>query len=184
MLTNEKEDSFLITLIAIVSITSISASKDSTDLKEGDIVFQISKSRQSPFVQLATSSPWSHCGIVVYKKGKPYVLEASNVVKLTELQKWIDRGKGKIWKSKRVLKDCPKIQYKKYLGQPYDLAFKFDNNKMYCSELVYVIYKDQLGIELCKPRKISSYNTFGLEKIIRKRNIDPNQYAVAPYDLL
>lgn len=135
----------LFALIAIVSIATISAftSKDSNDLKEGDIVFQISKSRQSPFVQLATASPWSHCGIIVYKNGKPYVLEASNVVKLTELQKWINRGKGKIWRSKRVLDDCPKIQYKKYLGQPYDLAFKFDNNKMYCSELVYVIYRNK-----------------------------------------
>ena len=35
---------------------------------------------------------------------------------------------------------------------------------MYCSELVYLIYKEQFGIELCKPRPIKSYNTFGLKK--------------------
>ncbi len=176
----------LFALIALISIATISAfvSKDSKDLKEGDIVFQISKSTQSPFVQLATSSPWSHCGIVVFKNDKPYVLEASNVVKLTELQTWIHRGRGGKWRSRRVLKDCPKIQYRKYLGHPYDLAFKFDNGKMYCSELVYVIYKDQLGIVLCKPRKISSYHTFGLEKMMKKRNINLDQEVVAPCDLL
>ncbi len=93
-------------------------------------------------------------------------------------------GKGGIYKKKRVLDDCPKIRYKKYLGMPYDLAFKFDNNKMYCSELVYVIYKDQLGIQLCEPRKVSTYNTLGLKKFMKKRNISFDQYVVAPSDLL
>lgn len=57
----------------------------STTYKEGDIIFIISKSKQSPMIQYATGSLWSHCGIVVYKKGEPYVLETSNVVKLTPL---------------------------------------------------------------------------------------------------
>ena len=55
---------------------------------------------------------------------------------------------------------------------------------MYCSELVYVIYKEQLGKQLCQPRKISSYRTKGLQKIMRKRHISPDQYVVAPSDLL
>ena len=67
------------------------------------LFFQISKSRQSPFVQLGTASPWSHCGIVIYKGGCPYVLEASGTVKLTEIKQWIDRGKGHLYKKKRVL---------------------------------------------------------------------------------
>ena len=33
---------------------------DAADWKEGDIVFQISKSEQSPLIQYATGSPWSH----------------------------------------------------------------------------------------------------------------------------
>ena len=37
---------------------------DAADWKEGDIVFQISKSEQSPLIQYATGSPWTHCGIV------------------------------------------------------------------------------------------------------------------------
>lgn len=178
----------ILILIGLVGLIAIDANSEyinkDVKLKEGDIVFQISKSKQSPLIQLATMSPWSHCGIIVYKNGKPYVLEASNVVKLTDLNTWINKGRGSTWRTKRVINDCPKIRYKKYLGQPYDLAFKFNNGKMYCSELVYTIYKEQLDIELCKPRKVSSYHIFGLNKILKKRHINCDQLVVAPSDLL
>lgn len=46
-----------------------------------------------------------------------------------------------------------------------------------------IIYKEQFGIELCKPRKVSSYRTFALGWLLKKRNINPNQLVVAPIDL-
>ena len=55
---------------------------------------------------------------------------------------------------------------------------------MYCSELVYVIYKEQLGVQLCQLHRVSSYRTKGLQKIMRKRHISPDQYVEAPSDLL
>lgn len=157
--------------------------KEDRTFKEGDIIFQTSKSKQSPLIQLATKSPLSHCGIIVYKNKKPYVLEASNVVKLTKLNKWISKGRGELYWKLRILDDCPKIKYKKYLGMPYDRAFKFNNNKMYCSELVYTIYKEQLGITLCKPKKVSSYNIFWLHRTLKNRHINPNQLVVSPEDI-
>lgn len=154
------------------------------NFKEGDIVFQMSKSKQSPLVQYATLSPWSHCGIVIEKGDKLYVLEASNVVKLTPLDEWKKKGRLGIIKSKRVCKEPVKIRYKKYLGIPYDLQFKFNNGKYYCSELVYEIYRDQLGIELCKPKEIKRYNTLGIKKKMNQRGISSKQLAVAPCDLI
>lgn len=151
--------------------------------KEGDIVFQISKSKQAPFVQLATGSIYSHCGIVVKKNMHFYVLEASNTVKLTPLAVWIDRGRFSLCTIKSVFNHPIKISYKKYLGQKYDTAFKFNNGKMYCSELVYEIYKNQFGIELCKPRKVSEYHLLGLNKLLKKRGISKNQLVVSPSDL-
>jgi len=156
-----------------------------SNLKEGDVVFQISKSKQSPLVQLATLSPWSHCGIIIEKKGGLYVLEASNVVKLTPWKQWKRRGRGGIVKIMRCKsKDKIKINYKSYLGKSYDLAFKFDNNKYYCSELVYEIYKHQLNIELCTPRKVRDYNIRLLKKKMKQRNINLNQLVVAPSDII
>jgi len=150
------------------------------DFKEGDILFQESHSKQSPFIQHATGSKWTHCGIVVYKNNQPYVLEASNVVKLIPLGKWLDRGD---YKQRRVLSNCPKIKYKKYLGKPYDTSFRLDNDKYYCSELVYDIYKNQLGVEF-KLRRVKDYNINGLESILKNRNIHLNQEVIAPSDLL
>lgn len=158
---------------------------DTESLKEGDIVFQTSNSMQSPIISLATESQWTHCGIVVKKGGELYVLEASNVVKLTPVKKWVERGKSGVYKSKRVVEKPVKIKYGKYLGTKYDTQFKFNNGKYYCSELVYVIYKEQLGIELCKPRQIKEYKlTENVLKEMKRRGIKSMQLAVAPCDLL
>ena len=160
-----------------------SQSGNHSELKEGDVVFQISKSKQSPLIAAATGSQWTHCGVIVMKKGEPYVLEASSVVKLTPWEQWKWRGKGGITSMKRYTDKPVKIRYSQYLGKPYDLAFKFDNGKWYCSELVYDIYLKQLGVKLCEPRPISDYHLVGMDKTMRRRGISRDQLAVAPVDL-
>jgi hypothetical protein len=64
------------------------------------------------------------------------------------------------------------------------MAFKFKNKKYYCSELVYDIYKDQFGIQICEPRPLSDYHTLGLEKEIKRRGMKKDQLMVAPSDLM
>lgn len=76
------------------------------------MVFQISKSKQSPFVALATGSVYTHCGIVVEKKDGLYVLEAVGPVKLTPLDAWKDRGLLNHVRTKRVLDKPVKIRYR------------------------------------------------------------------------
>lgn len=160
-----------------------------TDVREGDVIFQTSQSRQSPLIQIGTRSHITHCGIVVIKDGKPYVLETLKTLVLTPLDKFIARGKdGKYW-LKRSNRENIKIKYAHYLGKPYDSAFSFDNNIYYCSELVYDIYKNQLGIELCKPRQVDDYLILCtdklpiIEKEMARRGITAEQYAVAPVDI-
>ena len=159
------------------------------EVKEGDVIFQTSQSKQSPLIQIATRSKISHCGIIVMKNGKPYVLETLKTLVVTPLDKFIARGEGGKYWLKRSNKENIKIKYGSYLGKPYDLAFKFDNGKFYCSELIYDIYKNQLGIELCEPKKVSDYLILGtdklpqIEKAMKKRGITKEQYAVAPVDI-
>ena len=172
----------LLVLLGIYSFKPLSSPKAST-LKEGDIVFQTSKSQQAPFIIAATDSKWSHCGIIIEKPDGLYVLEAISPVSLTPYQQWVERGKGKRVGVKRYTEEPVKIKCSKYLGKPYDLAFKFDNGKWYCSELVYDIYKRQLGVELCKPRPVSDYHLQGMEKLLSKRGISKEQLVVAPSDL-
>ena len=174
---------------SIVTETLTSQTEPIKDIREGDVIFQTSQSQQSPLIQIATQSTISHCGIIIIKDGKPYVLETLKTLVLTPLDKFIARGKdGKYW-LKRSNKENIKIKYGSYLGKPYDLAFKFDNDKFYCSELIYDIYKNQLGIELCEPKKVSDYLILGtgkipqIEKAMKKRGIAKDQYAVAPVDV-
>ena len=174
---------------SIVTETLSSQTEPIKDIREGDVIFQTSQSQQSPLIQIATQSTISHCGIIIIKDGKPYVLETLKTLVLTPLDKFIARGKdGKYW-LKRSNKENIKIKYGSYLGKPYDLAFKFDNDKFYCSELIYDIYKNQLGIELCEPQKVSDYLILGtgkipqIEKAMKKRGIAKDQYAVAPVDV-
>ena len=159
------------------------------EVREGDVIFQTSLSEQSPLIQIGTRSKISHCGIIVMRGGKPYVLETLRTLVLTPLDKFIARGEeGKYW-IKRSKKENIKIRYSNYLGKRYDLAFKFDNGRYYCSELVYDIYKKQLGIELAEPRQVKDYLilfTDRLPKIkraMKRRGISKKQYAIAPVDI-
>lgn len=174
---------------SMVTETLTAQTEPIKEVREGDVIFQTSQSQQSPLIQIATRSKISHCGIIVMKNGKPYVLETLKTLVVTPLDKFIARGEdGKYW-LKRSKKENIKIKYGNYLGKPYDLAFKFDNDKFYCSELIYDIYKNQLGIELCELKKVSDYLILGtdklpqIEKAMKKRGITKEQYAVAPVDI-
>ena len=173
-------------LIMIIMSASCSNNVDANALQEGDIVFVESQSQQSPFIKIGTMSKWTHCGVVVDTPEGLKVLEASKTVRLTPFNTFVGRAKNDNWCVKRPKQQLKApVSYRKYLGQPYDLEFKFDNGKMYCSELVWLVYKDQ-GIELCKPRKVSSFiltRVPKVKKLMQKRNIRMDQEAVAPVDI-
>ena len=178
--------SLVTVLVSMLLFASCSNSIDDTNLQEGDVVYIESQSSQSPYIKVGTMSKWTHCGVVVDTPQGLKVLEASKTVRLTSVEKFIGKAKNENWCVKRPKQKLSKpISYRKYLGQPYDLEFKFDNGKMYCSELVWLVYKDQ-GIELCKPRKVSSFVLTRIpkvKKLMNKRKISMDQYAVAPMDL-
>lgn len=162
-------------------ITVIPSKAQTQTLKEGDVIFQTSKSKQSPLIAFATMSNKTHCGIIVEKDSKLYVLETLGTIKLTPIQTFINRGLFKKYWIKRGINKP--INYQKYLGIPYDLSFKLDNGKYYCSELVYTIYLEQFGIQLCTPKQVNQYNTLGLDEHMVRRGINPEQCVVAPSDL-
>src|ERR1043166_8812275 len=74
----------------------------SPTLKDGDIIFQTSRSSQSVAIRRATHSRYSHMGLVLYRSGQPYVLEASSTVRYTPLPAWIARGVGGHYVVKRL----------------------------------------------------------------------------------
>lgn len=142
----------------------ISASKNYSEIQEGDLIFQSSTSNQSKAIQLATNSSFSHCGIVFKKDNEFVVYEAVQPVKVTPLKKWISHGKNEIYELKR-LKNSEQILTKvniekmknvanKFIGKNYDLTFEWSDDKIYCSELIWKIYDRALGIQIGKLQKL------------------------------
>ena len=134
--------------------------------QDGDIIFQSSQSNQSKAVEQATNSPYSHMGIIFTKNGKPYVFEAVSKVVYTPLDKWINRGKNKKYVIKR-LKDrtlsAKEITNLKQVAhtfenKPYDIWFGWDDNYIYCSELVWKIYNKALNLKIGKLQTIKDFN--------------------------
>ena len=136
--------------------------------RNGDIVFQTSRSAQSRAIQLATKSPYSHMGIVYIRDGHPFVFEAVQPVKLTRLQEWIRRGEKGHFVAKRlvnadtVLTDEVLIRMRKigdqFVGHDYDLYFEWSDDRIYCSELVWKIYDRGAGIKVGDLTKMGDFD--------------------------
>jgi len=137
-------------------------------VQNGDIIFQTSKSSQSKAIQLATNSKYSHMGIIYNIDGQLFVYEAAQPVKLTPLNEWINHGKdgkyvikrlknaGNILTQKTLMK--MKQVGEKYNGKDYDLYFEWSDDKIYCSELVWKIYKKGANIEIGKLEELSDFD--------------------------
>jgi len=168
------------------------------ELQNGDIIFQTSKSRQSKAIQLATKSKYSHVGII-YKNGdKLYVYEAVQPVKLTPLRNWINRGEKKKYVVKRLINaqnilTTENLKKMKDIGNTfknknYDIYFDWSDKEIYCSELVWKIYKRALNIEIGKLEKLKDFDLTNPEvkKIIKKRygnNIPLNETVISPVSI-
>ena len=138
------------------------------NVRDGDIIFHTSTSSQSMAIQRATGSQYSHLGIIFFQKGGPYVYEAIKTVQYTPLKKWIARGEGKHYVVRR-LKDADRLltetalnrlrrEARRLQGKPYDLAFEWSDDRIYCSELVWKIYDRAIGIRIGRLQKLREFD--------------------------
>lgn len=132
----------------------------------GDIVFQSSQGGQGQAIQLATGSPFSHCGMLFEKDGTWQVLEAVGPVKWTPLAEFRRHGgKGQITvmrlakdalrapEGMQAVRDSALVM----LGRPYDIKFGWGDELVYCSELVYKAYDRALGLKLGDHKALREY---------------------------
>lgn len=139
-----------------------------THLQSGDLIFQTSNSSQSKAIQLATHSKYSHVGMIYENNGRFYVFEAIQPVTYTPLDKWIKRGLDHHYVIKRLRNAEERITPKtiahmkiigeQYKGYDYDIYFEWSDDRMYCSELVWKIYKKALNIEIGELQKLSEFD--------------------------
>jgi uncharacterized protein YycO len=141
------------------------SARGADELRDGDIIFHTSRSAQSAAIQRATHSKWSHMGVIFMRDGKPYVYEAIATVRSTPLERWTARGDHGRYVVKRLkrsmtVEQAGKLRRSagKYSGKPYDLYFEWSDGRIYCSELVWKMYRDALGLEIGARQKLREFD--------------------------
>lgn len=166
------------------------------ELRDGDVIFQESRSAQSDMVAALTGSRWTHLGVIFLEPTGPVVLEAVSPVRKTPLKRWIARGRGGEYVVKRLRDADSKLSpnaianMKKlgatWLGRPYDLRFRWDDETLYCSELAYKLFERAANVRLGKLERARDMNLDDdrVQRALRKRfgnaRFDPAEIVITP----
>ncbi len=165
--------------------------------KEGDIVFQsLPRSPLVNAIEGATHSPYSHCGIVAKRNGHWVVYEAYQGVEATPIREFLFRGRGQGFAVYRFKpdyqRDIPATieNVQTFLGRPYDARYRMDNERIYCSELIYKAYRNSTGRPLGELVRFGDLNWKPFQAIVKRyeggpapierRMITPRDLALAP----
>ena len=188
----------IITALSVIScnLSSAPAGKNTKNsLRSGDIIFQINPKGQGKAIQLATGSKFTHCGVIFIEGNDTMVYHAVNPVQKSKFKDFTEMGvNGEYWVKRldRNLTEDELKSMKKFaasqLGKPYDLKFMWSDNKMYCSEYVWKIYHNGIGVAVGTPKKMKEYalNNPVVQNIMRKRygkNIPKEEKMIAPGDI-
>ena len=169
---------------------------DGLELREGDVVFTGSERGQGEAIIAATGSRYTHCGVVFEKDGKLMVLEAVQPVGVVTLEKFMARAEPGTLLARRLKVAVEPEKYRAarewadaQIGKDYDGRFLWGDEQLYCSELVWRVFKEA-GVELCTPRKFRDYDLEkpAVRKIIDERfggmeKVPLDEKVVAPTDL-
>lgn len=186
----------MVTTLLLLALLLPAAAPPPTVLRDGDLVFQESRSGQSAAVALATGSRLTHMGVVLLDRGRPMVLEAVEPVRLTPFDAWRRRGAGGRVQVRRLAdaearltpEAVARLQAlgRSWLGRRYDLTFRWDDDRLYCSELAWKLYDRALGVQLGQLQRAGDL-ALGSPEVRRKLQerygpglFDPAETVVTP----
>jgi hypothetical protein len=129
--------------------------------REGDILFQsLPRNPLIDAIEGATASSFSHCGILHWSGSRWVVIEAIGPVRETPLAAWIAQARNQQFTAFRLK---PRYRTKipafvqaaqSYRGLPYDIHYDFDDNAIYCSELIFKAFRRAAKEDLGKIQKL------------------------------
>jgi len=128
-------------------------------LRDGDIVFNTSSSRQSLAIGIATRSWLTHVGFVRMTDGAPFVIESSSAVREIPFDEWLETGvAGRLLVMRRADLTPEQIATatrwsRRHFGKPYDIFFAPGHDAFYCSELVGDAFR-AAGVKLGTVQKL------------------------------
>jgi len=168
---------------------------DPSILMDGDIIFHESRSDQAKAIKLATGSRYTHVGIIFRDGGKLRVLEAVQPVSVTSLERFVRRSVGghfvvkRLAERERHLTPAVIAEMKRlgrgYLGKNYDYHFGWDDSRIYCTELVWKLYKRTTGLEVGRLQRLGEFSLSHpfVQNIMRRRygnRVPLNEPVISP----
>lgn len=172
---------FCIILSSVGAVGAVGA-LNPAKMQSGDLIFHQSNGFQAQAIQEAQGSPYTHMGLLFYENKQWYVYEAVQPVRRTALAKWIRRGKGGHYIIKRVRADLLDMslpsasqallqKVKKYLNYDYDIFFQWNDEAIYCSELVFKSYLSAFALKIGRIQKLKDLNLEGptVRRLIKER---------------
>jgi hypothetical protein len=126
------------------------------------------------------------------------VYEAVQPVKITPIEDWITHGRDSKYVVKRLKKSGTQLTEQQLaamkqhgstmLNKNYDIYFEWSDSDIYCSELVWKIYKNGANIELCNTKELKDFNLTNpiVQRIMYQRygsQIPLHEKVVAPSQL-
>ncbi len=123
-----------------------------------DVVFQeLECGLRCELIREVTGSRYTHVGIVLLEGEQRMVWEALGPVGPVPLAEWIARTDGRVAiarPSAQLRRQGAEIaaQVRAMRGLPYDGDYQWDDERIYCSELVAKAVQRATGVELSPPR--------------------------------
>jgi len=162
-----------------------------TQLQAGDLVFHRSRSAQSRVIAEVTGSPLTHVGLVLPHGGELAVLEASGPVSWTPLDVFLARGEGGRFEVRRFADTLSREDVAalvregdRLVGTPYDARFEWGARRVYCSELVFLVFERALDVELVVPQRFGELALTPAARRLAQRRMGrlprPDERVVTP----
>jgi hypothetical protein len=162
-----------------------------TALQAGDLVFHRSRSAQSRVIAEVTGSPLTHVGLVLPRGGELAVLEASGPVSWTPLHEFLARGEGGRFEVRRFADTLSREDVAalvregdRLVGRPYDARFEWGARRVYCSELVFLVFERALDVELVVPQRFGELALTPAARRLAQRRMGrlprPDERVVTP----
>jgi hypothetical protein len=139
-----------------------------SSFKNGDVIFQSASFPDALAIRQVTKSPFSHCGVLFKEGNEWFVYEAAQAVSKTPFKDFIKNGdEGKyvvcrLRQSDTVLTDAAlktMLDFlKRNVDKAYDHKFAWNDDEMYCSELVWKAYYHAIKLKVGKLSLLGDYD--------------------------
>jgi hypothetical protein len=181
----------LFRLMCLSALIGAADGAQPVELQTGDVVLQASSSERSALIRKASRSPYSHVGLIEVAKDGVFVLEAVQPVSRTPLAKWVKRGEGgwvTVLRPKGLAAAARSrvvAAAKKELGKPYDARYRWDDERLYCSELVVKAFARGAELSVGKQEVVKTLALSDEElALAAKLGVSPAQTLVTPGSLV